>query len=151
MSPETYEKFVVYEGKKRVLYVRMLKALYGMMKASVLYYKKFRADIESIGYKVNPYDHCVANESINGKQHTITWHVDDIRASHIDPKVNDRFHEWCESKYGDKDIRHVTVVRGKKHDYLAMDLDYLEENKLKIDMIYYIDNMIEEFPHSIKT
>ena len=32
-----------------------------------------------------------------------------------------------------------------------MNLDYSEKNKLKIDMQYYIKNMIEEFPNEIKT
>ena len=62
----------------------MLKALYGMIKVSILYYKKFRTDIESIGYLVNPYDACVANIIINGKHHALTWHVDDVKASHVD-------------------------------------------------------------------
>ena len=52
--------------------------------------------------------------------------------------------------YGDNDIGHVTTVRGKKHDYLAMNLDYSEKGILKVDMKYYIDNMIEEFPYDIK-
>ena len=150
ISPETYSDYVIQEGKSKIIYVQMMKALYGMMKASVLYYKKFRGDIENIGYVVNPYDPCVANKVINGKQHTITWHVDDIKASHVDSKVNDEFHAWCEKKYGNKDIGHVTTVRGKKHDYLAMNLDYSEEGKLKVDMKYYIDNMIEEFPYEVK-
>ena len=150
ISPETYSDYVIQEGKSKVIYVQMMKALYGMMKASVLYYKKFRGDIEGIGYVVNPYDPCVANKVINGKQHTITWHVDDIKASHVDSKVNDEFHAWCEKKYGNNDIGHVTTVRGKKHDYLAMNLDYSEEGKLKVDMKYYIDNMIEEFPYEVK-
>ena len=85
MSPETYKQYVVYEKGKKVLYVRMLKALYGMMIASVLYYKKFRSDIESIGYEVNPYDNFVASKMIKGHQHTITWHVDDVKSSHVDP------------------------------------------------------------------
>jgi hypothetical protein len=41
IAPEMYEPYVVYEGKKKVLYVRMLKALYGMLISSILYYKKF--------------------------------------------------------------------------------------------------------------
>jgi len=47
---------VIYEGiqKQKVLYVRMLKALYRMMIASILYYKKFRKEIESIRFEVNP-------------------------------------------------------------------------------------------------
>ena len=38
ISPETYADFVIYEGKSKVLYVKMMKALYGMIKASVLYF-----------------------------------------------------------------------------------------------------------------
>jgi hypothetical protein len=64
IAPEIYEPFVVFEGrdkKVKVLYLRMLRAIYGMLQSSLLYYKKFRKDIESIGFKVNPYDPCVAN------------------------------------------------------------------------------------------
>jgi hypothetical protein len=63
ICPGVYHNFVVYEGKgqQKILYVQMLMALYGMMIAPLLYYKKFRKDIESIGFEVNPYDVCVAN------------------------------------------------------------------------------------------
>jgi len=48
-----YDNFVIYEGKQKqkVVYERMLKDLYGMMMAAILYYKKFRKDIKSIGFK----------------------------------------------------------------------------------------------------
>ena len=36
MILETYKDYVVYKGKQKVLYVRMLKSIYGMMKVSVL-------------------------------------------------------------------------------------------------------------------
>ena len=151
MSPEIYEEYVVYEKGKKVLYVQLLKALYGMMKASVLYYKKFRKDIEEIGYEVNPYDICIANKMVNGHQHTITWHVDDVKSSHVDPQVNEDFYKWCEQKYGEDGIGKVSVSRGKRHDYLAMILDYTEKNKLKLDMKYYIEDMIKEFPYELKS
>ena len=91
----------------------------------------------------------MANKTINGKQYTITWHVDDVKSSHVDAKVNDDYHAWCEKKYGNKDTGHITTVRGKKHDYLTMNLDYSDKGKLKIDMMYYIDNMIEEFLYEV--
>ena len=150
ISPETYKDYVVYEKGQKVLYVQMLKALYGMMKASLLYYNKFRSDIEAEGYKVNPYDPCVANKMINGKQHTVTWHVDDVKASHEDPKVNDAFYEWCENTYGSEENGHVTVVRGKRHDYLGVNLDFSEKGKLKVDMINYIETMMKEFEHDVE-
>ena len=55
---EKYGAFVVYENGQKVLYLVMRKALYGMIESSLLCYKKFRGDIEDIGYKVNPYNMC---------------------------------------------------------------------------------------------
>ena len=46
ISLVTYKDYVVYENGKKVLYVQMMKALYGMMKSSLLYYNKFRKDIK---------------------------------------------------------------------------------------------------------
>jgi len=53
ICPRMYDNFVIYEGKQKqkVVYERMLKDLYGMMMAAILYYKKFRKDIKSIGFK----------------------------------------------------------------------------------------------------
>ena len=54
--------YVVYDRGEKLVYMIMLKALYGMSLSSMLYYKNFRKDLESIGYKVNPYEPCVANK-----------------------------------------------------------------------------------------
>jgi hypothetical protein len=91
---EEYQDFVWYEGSYKVLYVQMKKALYRMLQSSLLYYKKFWKDLEEIGFEINPYNPCVANRIVKGKQHTITWHVDDLKSSHVDPKVNNEFLAW---------------------------------------------------------
>jgi hypothetical protein len=90
-----------------------------MLITSILYYKKFRKDIDLIGFEVNPYDICVANRTVNRKQQTVTWHVDDLKLSHD-------FHFWCEKIYDSDTIGHVKVVQGKIHDYLDMILDWLQ-------------------------
>jgi hypothetical protein len=149
ICPGVYDEHVRYEGKHKVVYVRMLKALYGMLVSSILYYKKFRKDIESVGFEINPYDVCVANRTINGKQQTLTWHVDDVKSSHVDPKVNDEFAHWCERTYGSNELGHVKIVRGKVHDYLAMILDFTQDGALKLDMKYYIEGMIDDFPYDV--
>ena len=120
-----------------------------MLISSLLYYKKFRKDIESIGFKVNPYDPCVANRYVNGKQHTVVWHVDDLKASHVDSKVNDKFLLWLEKTYSSDKIGKVKAVRGKVHDYLAMKLDYTIPGKVSINMIDYVKNMLEDFPEEL--
>jgi hypothetical protein len=151
ICPGVYDDYVVYEGKNKVLYVKMLMALYGMLISSILYYKKFRKDIESIGFEVNPYDICVANRTVKGEQQTVTWHVDDVKSSHVDSKVNDDFHIWCEKMYGSDKVGHVKVVRGKVHDYLAMILDFSIPGAMKLDMRYYIKQMIKDFGYDIKS
>ena len=150
LAPQDYEDYVLYEGQQKVLYVRMKKALYGMLQSSLLYYKKFRKDLEEIGFIINPYDPCVANRMIQGKQHTVTWHVDDLKSSHIDPKINDQFLAWLKKKYASDKIGEIKATRGKKHDYLAMTLDFSTTGVLQVDMTQYVKKMLQDFPVKFK-
>jgi hypothetical protein len=149
IAPEVYEGYSTYKGKTKVLYIKMLKAIYGMLLSSLLYYKKFCKDIESIGFEVNPYDPCVANRIVNGKHHTVSWHVNDLKSSHVDNKVNDQFLQWLEKTFASDDSGHVKAIRGNRHDYLAMILDFSIPGILQVDMTPYVKSMIEEFPDKL--
>ena len=139
-----YRDYVVMENGKRVIYVQVLRAIYGMLEAGMLWYKKLRADLEADGFVFNPYDPCVANKIVNGKQQTIRFHVDDLLSSHVDPKVNDEFLIRMNQLYGS--IKPVKATRGKIHKYLGMTLDFSKEGKVKIRMDDYVDRMLDEFP-----
>ena len=55
----------VYHGTTvPMMYVQIEKALYGMLRAALLFYRKLRADLEDMGFEVNPYNSCVANVSV---------------------------------------------------------------------------------------
>ena len=149
LDPELYGNYVVYEGGRKVIYVIILRALYGMLVASLLWYEKFRKDLESIGFEFNPYDPCIANRVKNGNQHTIRFHVDDIMSSHVNKRVNDKFLEWLNRNYGK--LKTVTATRGKLHEYLGMTIDYSEKGKVKFRMDDYVEKMIEEFPVKLKS
>ena len=84
-----YREYVVIEGKQKVLYMHIMKAIYGMRVSVMLFYKKLVKDLKQYGFIVNPYDPCVANKIVEGKQLTVSWHVDDLKSSHKDSKVND--------------------------------------------------------------
>uniref|UniRef100_A0A7S1V1J3 Reverse transcriptase Ty1/copia-type domain-containing protein n=1 Tax=Grammatophora oceanica TaxID=210454 RepID=A0A7S1V1J3_9STRA len=144
LNPELYKDFVVYENGQKVLYVVVLKAIYGMLVASLLFYKKFRVDLEGVDFVFNDYDPCVANRMIRGKQQTVRFHVDDVMSSHVDPKVNDEFDKWLNKMYGG--YGKVKCVRGKVHDYLGMILDFSETGIVIIDMRRFIRDMITGFP-----
>ena len=87
-NPEKYGPYVHTTKKgKKILYVELLKALYGCIKSALLWYKLFTSTLEQMGFVLNPYDPCVANKMINGKQCTICWYVDDLKVSHMEKDV----------------------------------------------------------------
>jgi hypothetical protein len=46
------------------LYGKLQKGLYGLMRASLLFYRKLRKELEDFGFKVNPYDQCIVNKDV---------------------------------------------------------------------------------------
>jgi hypothetical protein len=148
IDPEMYGPYVTYEGKEKVMYVELLKALYGTMRAARLFWEKLRARLLEEGYVPNPYDHCVVNKMINGKQCTIGWHVDDLKISHVDSKVVDRVIDMLDREFGKETP--MNKSRGKVHDYLGMILDFSKPGELTIDMVDYIKTIIAGMPKDME-
>jgi hypothetical protein len=141
-APQTYRKSVTTGSKgEPILFVRLQKAFYGMLKSALLFYKKLVTYLMAQGFEVNPYDPCVVNKMINGQQMTICWHADDLKISHKDAREVTKIEEWLRSIYGN-----VTVSGGKKHMYLGMQLDYSEPKVCKIGMVPYSEEIINDFP-----
>ena len=115
-DPTLYRKYISY-GKKgeALLYVCIQKALCGCLKSALLFYEKMVGDLVAHEFEINPYDPCVANNTVEGKHLTITWHVEDLKISHIDRKVVSDTIVWMESIYGD-----MHGTRGRRHEYLCM-------------------------------
>jgi hypothetical protein len=145
MNP-IYEGFIVWEkrGTQKVLYTHVRKALYGLLESAMLFYKRLVMDLQQYGFKLNPYEPCVANKVVNDKQMTVSWHVDDLKVSHAEKAVVDDFLVWIQQTYGK--LAEVKMTRGKLHDYLGMKLDYREEGQVSIDMTDYVKTMIDQFP-----
>ena len=86
---------MVTEGNQKVLHVHITQAIYGMLVSAMLIYHKLTKALLSYGFELNPYDPCVVvNIMVNSDQLTICWHVDELKSSHIDPKVNDKLLKW---------------------------------------------------------
>jgi len=86
----------------------------------------------------------VANKSIEGKQCTILWHVDDIKVSHCDAQVVTGVVNELQEEYG-KEVP-LTVSHEKKHDYLGMVVDYARYGAVIITMFDFVSNMLKELP-----
>ena len=134
------KKYVRHENGKKVLYLRLLKALYGCIESALLWYLLYTETLVKLGFKLNPYDKCVANQMIQGKQCTITWYVDDNKLSHKDSKVVTEIISKIEERFPG-----LEITRGRKHDFLGMNMDFKDNGTVAIHMKDHIKEAIELF------
>ncbi len=97
-----------------------------------------------MGFTLNPYDPCIANKLVNGKQCTVSWYVNDNKISHIDASVVTQIMEAIEKHFGK-----MMVVHGNKHVFLGMDIDFLGNDTVKIRMKSYIKDVIVAFGEDV--
>ena len=147
IAPQIYRKHITVDKKGTpVLYVKLQKALYGLMQASLLFYRKLRKELEDFGFTVNPYDPCVANKDVgDGKQLTVIWHVDDLMGLCVVDFELTKLSCYLANIYGPKLTMHV----GNKHNYLGVDLEFKQDGRLDVSMVNYLKNVIEAFPEQI--
>ncbi len=67
-----------------------------------------------------------------------------LKVSCKDSKQVDVFLQWVRDTYGS--IGEVKTTRGKVHDYLGMRLDYSIPRQVTINMVDYVETMLEAFP-----
>ena len=116
---EEYKQYVTFENGKKVIYVRLNKALYGCVRSALLWYEMLLGALKEMGFEVNPYEQCVANAMINGTQATIAWYVDDLKISHVQSEVVTDIIKELERRF-----EKMTVTRGNEHTYLGMNIAF---------------------------
>ena len=133
----SHKDHVIIENGKKALYVQLLKALYGCVRSSLLWYILFSGTLKEHGFDLNPYDPCIANKMIKGKQCTIAWYVDDTKISHIDPAVVTSIIKLLENSF-DK----MTITRGRNHTFLGLDITFTDQGTAEINMRKYLQDAI---------
>ena len=107
------------------MYIRILKAIYGMIKYALLWYKLYMSVLKYMGFQINPYGMCVANEDIDRKKCTISWYVDYSKVSHVEPEViDDAIRKLKERFLG------LTFTNGNVHTFLGMKIRYLKNRRI---------------------
>ena len=135
-----YYKHIKYENGKKVLYVKVIRAIYGCIESALQWYKLFTTTLQDMGFTINPYDKYIANKLVNGSQLTVAWHVDDCLASHKDSKVLDEFADNMIKEFGA-----MTITKGMDHDFLGMRIGFNKDKSVTVDMRAQIRQVIEEF------
>ena len=149
IAKEMYEDYVVKEKGEQVMYMELLKALYGTLHAARLFWQKLSKQLIDVwGFVPNKYDDCVVNKTIYGHQMTVVWHVDDLKVSHVDAKEVEKFIQQMEETFG-KDTP-LSVSRGRTRDYLGMTLDFCNKGEVQLDMEHYIDLMLHDAPKEME-
>jgi hypothetical protein len=80
---QIYQKHITVDKEGLgILYVKFQKALYGLMRASLLFYQKLQKELEDYRFVVNPYNPCIANKDVrDDEQLTVIWHMDKLMGS----------------------------------------------------------------------
>ena len=135
-----YRKHLRQENGKTVLYMKVIRAIYGCIESALQWYKMFTEKLQKEGFKLNPYDKCIANKVINNKQCTIAWHVDDCITSHVDKEVLKTISDIMQNEFGE-----MKITEGNEHDFLGMKIIINNDRTITIDMKDQIRKTIDFF------
>ncbi len=132
LCPELQE-YVEADG---CLYTLLLKALYGCIQASALWYALIRSVLEEFGYEVSKTDQCVFRKRSGERIFMLLLYVDDILAI-VDAKEAKALKALLEKCFGK-----ILFEENSKLSYLGMQVDVRPEGTV-VDMSFYVQQLLE--------
>ena len=132
-------RFQAFLRPDGTLVVRLLKALYGTVEASRLWYDVITGLMLKAGFVPNPIEPCVLNRRRpGGKQLTVVLYVDDLLVMSEDESEILWFKAHLEEHFPE-----VTFHSGSILDYVGMTLDFASSpGRLVVTMKQSIDDII---------
>ena len=137
---ESYLPFLAPDGS---LVVHLIKALYGCVKSSALWYLTLSGFLMECGFKINAYDRCVMNKMVKfgGKwvQCTVFWHVDDLCITCKCDKTLQNTVNQLKTRFGE-----VTVHTGLIHNFLGAVFNFETAGSVKISMPHHTKMILQD-------
>ena len=131
----SYEKF---RDRNNTVVVRLDKALYGCVEASLLWYKDLKSKLVANGFVENPYDRCLFNKiGSSGKQISIVLHVDDLMVTSESQTDLDDFGLYLKSVYPETRTNSGAIL-----DYVGMTFDFTIPGQVCITMLKCVDDIL---------
>jgi hypothetical protein len=118
--------------------VKLLKALYGCVESSKLWYDLLATTIEELGYIRNPYDQCVFNKVRDYIQCTVLVYVDDLFITSTDLSLIDELTDYLRVKF-----KEVKIVDGPDQNFLGMRWNFSTPGEVKVTMEHYVNSLLE--------
>jgi hypothetical protein len=129
-----YQEFVTEDG---VMFIQMLKAMYGCVQASLLWYKLLVKVLSGIGFVISKVDRCVLGLVVDNIVNIILIYVDDLLVF-ATKEVVDLILETLRNHF-----TWLTVEREEQSfSYLGMQLIWSAE-QVVIDMKYYLQQVLD--------
>jgi hypothetical protein len=137
-TKEMYPELDEFQWKDQCVYMIMLKAMYGCVQASALWYVLIRSEFEKMGYTVSDTDKCIFIKPVGkDKIFTLLLHVDDILAA-VDAEEVDKLLERLKRRFGG-----VQFEVGNNLSYLGMKIS-IQKERTMIDMSFYVAQVLED-------
>eukprot|EP00957_Ditylum_brightwellii_P150022 11425345-Ditylum_brightwellii.AAC.1 len=70
LDPKLYHPYLRAEDGRTVMHIQLRKALYGTLKAALLFWKNLLSTLAERGFEINQYGWCITNKIIDDKQCT---------------------------------------------------------------------------------
>ena len=87
----------------------------------------------------------MANKVVCGIQCTICWYVDNTKISHEDSTVVDWVIQQIEHNFGK-----MTVKRGKKHTFVGVDIEFSNDQTVKLSVNNFVEECISVYGSEVK-
>ena len=117
-----------------------------MIESALLWYSLYIEVLLKNGFELYPVDKCMANKIIDDKQCTIGFYVDDNMISHVKTSVvNDTL------KLIGGYFPGLQIQRGRKLDFLGLEVEFRDDGKASIGTVQYLTNMIKALEEELET
>ena len=144
-DPDNRKHVVHLKNGKKILYLKVLNAIYGCIESVLCWYNHFSTTLKDKGVVINRYDRCVVNKVIYNKQCTISGYVDSNKLSYKDPEVVSSVLKTIEDHFGK-----LVVDRGKTHNFLGIKIHITKNKAVEISMKDQIEEAIKMFGKELK-
>ncbi len=134
---ELYPELAGFVETDGCLYTLLLKALYGCVQASALWYALIKSVLIGMGYEVGPTDPCVFVKQVGSRVFILLLYVDDILAI-VDRAEAERLRATLVARFGT-----VQFEIGGRLSYLGMEIDIRDIGTV-VDMSFYVKQVVAD-------
>lgn len=138
IAMEMYPRLKNYVERDGYIYTHLLKAVYGCVQVSALWYLCIKQELENMEYHTSPTDWCMFKKQVGNRLFIALLYVDDILAI-VDVAEAERLRKQLLDKFG-----MVQFEVGNKHSYLGVEIEVSDEGT-KVDMSFYVKELLKHF------